>query len=174
MSGSPEQGLGYHRPMALAPASARPLQLGERTLPSPVLVAAMAGISAAPCGEIAVERGAGLTTTEMVAAEAVVRSQEASVKLLDFPQGVEPVAAQLVGSDPQVMAAAAQLCVERGAIAVDVNLGCPVRKVVGLGNGAALARDLHRTAEVLGAMVSAVPVPVTTNIRPGGDPQTIS
>ena len=128
--------------MALAPASARPLQLGALTLPSPVLVAPMAGISDAPFREIAVEMGAGLTTTEMVAAEAVVRSQEASVKLLDFPAGVEPVAAQLVGSDPQVMAAAAQLCVERGAIAVDVNLGCPVRKVVGLGNGAARLRSM--------------------------------
>jgi tRNA-dihydrouridine synthase B len=160
--------------MALAPSSARPLRLGALTLPSPVLVAPMAGISDAPFREIAVEMGAGLTTTEMVAAEAVVRSQEASVKLLDFPQGVEPVAAQLVGSDPQVMAAAAQLCVERGAIAVDVNLGCPVRKVVGLGNGAALARDVHRTAAVLGALVDAVPVPVTAKMRLGWDHQTIN
>jgi tRNA-dihydrouridine synthase B len=155
--------------MALAPAAARPLRLGDLDLPSPILVAPMAGISDPPFREIAAEMGAGLVTTEMVAAEAVVRSAEASVKLLEFPAGVGPVAAQLVGSDPVVMADAAQVCVERGAMAVDVNLGCPVRKVVGIGNGAALARDLHRTAEVLGAMVDAVPVPVTAKMRLGWD-----
>jgi tRNA-dihydrouridine synthase B len=160
--------------MALAPAATRPLRLGDLTLSSPVLVAPMAGITDAPFREIAAEMGAGLVTTEMVAAEALVRSQEASVKLLDFPEQVRPVAAQLVGSDPQVMADAAQVCVERGAMAVDVNLGCPVRKVVGLGNGAALARDTRRTAEVLGAMVKAVPVPVTAKMRLGWDQQSIN
>jgi nifR3 family TIM-barrel protein len=160
--------------MALAPASARPLRLGALELCSPVLVAPMAGISDAPFREIAAEMGAGLVTTEMVAAEALVRSQEASVKLLDFPTGVGPVAAQLVGSDPAVMAEAAQVCVARGAMAVDVNLGCPVRKVVGLGNGAALARDVRRTAQVLGAMVEAVPVPVSAKMRLGWDHQTVN
>jgi len=160
--------------MALAPAAARPLRLGDLDLPSPILVAPMAGISDPPFREIAAEMGAGLVTTEMVAAEAVVRSVEASVKLLDFPPEVGPVAAQLVGSDAAVMAEAAQVCVARGAMAVDVNLGCPVRKVVGIGNGAALARDLHRTAEVLGAMVDAVPVPVTAKMRLGWDHQSIN
>jgi tRNA-dihydrouridine synthase B len=72
------------------------------------------------------------------------------------------------------MAAAAQVCVERGAMAVDVNLGCPVRKVVGIGNGAALARDVHATATVLGAMVDAVPVPVTAKMRLGWDRHSIN
>ncbi|HEV7679424.1 MAG TPA: tRNA dihydrouridine synthase DusB [Candidatus Dormibacteraeota bacterium] len=160
--------------MALAPARTPPLRLGSLELPSPVLVAPMAGISDAPFREIAAEMGAGLVTTEMVAAEALVRSQEAIVKLLDFPEGVGPVAAQLVGSDPDVMAEAARVCVDRGAMAVDVNLGCPVRKVVGLGNGAALARDVHRTAAVLGAMVAAVPVPVTAKMRTGWDHHSIN
>jgi tRNA-dihydrouridine synthase B len=87
---------------------------------------------------------------------------------------VKPLAAQLVGSDPQVMAEAAQVCVERGAMAVDVNLGCPVRKVVGIGNGAALARDVRRTAAVLGAMVRAVRVPVTAKMRLGWDHSSIN
>jgi tRNA-dihydrouridine synthase B len=160
--------------MALATAAARPLRLGDLTLASPVLVAPMAGITDAPFREIAAEMGAGLLCTEMVAAEALVRSKEAVVKLLDFPSNVEPVAAQLVGSDPAVMAEAAQVCVARGAMAVDVNLGCPVRKVVGLGNGAALARDIRATATVLGAMVDAVPVPVTAKMRLGWDHQTIN
>src|SRR5579884_195755 len=161
--------------MALAPAAARPLRLGPLTLRSRVLVAPMAGITDAPFREIAAEMGAGLVTTEMVAAEAVVRSKEASIKLLDFPAEVRPVAAQLVGSDPAVMAEAAQVCVERGAMAVDVNLGCPVRKVVGIGNGAALARDVGRTAAVLGAMVEAVaPTPVSAKMRLGWDHQSIN
>lgn len=161
--------------MAVAASVPTTLPLGGLTLGSRVLVAPMAGITDAPFREISTEMGAGLVTTEMVAAEAVVRSQEASVKLLDFPGDVKPVAAQLVGSDPQVMAAAAQVCVERGAMAVDVNLGCPVRKVVGIGNGAALARDVGATATVLGAMVDAVaPTPVTAKMRLGWDHQSIN
>jgi len=161
--------------MALAPAGAPVLRAGPLPISSPVLVAPMAGITDAPFRQIAAEMGAGLVTTEMVAAEAVVRSQEASINLLDFPPEVKPVAAQLVGSDPAVMAEAAQVCVERGAMAVDVNLGCPVRKVVGIGNGAALARDVHRTAEVLGAMVDAIPgTPVTAKMRLGWDHHTIN
>lgn len=160
--------------MALAPATPRPIRLGEVELSSPILVAPMAGITDAPFRSIAVEMGAGLVSTEMVAAEAVVRSIDASLALLRFPEPVRPVAAQLVGSDPAVMAAAAQLCVERGAAIVDVNLGCPVRKVVGLGNGAALARDIAATSRVLGAMVDAVDVPVTAKMRLGWDHASIN
>ena len=157
------------------PIAADPrLRIGCLELPSRILVAPMAGITDAPFRRIASELGAGLVTTEMVAAEAVVRSVEASLRLLDFTPGVGPAAAQLVGSDPEVMAEAAQVCVARGAQAVDVNLGCPVRKVVGIGNGAALARDVERTAQVLGAMVQAVDVPVTAKMRLGWDHASIN
>ncbi len=160
--------------MAVA-APARPaLRIGALELRSPVLIAPMVGITDAPCRELAVELGAGLVCTEMVASEAVVRSQEASLQLLDFPDGVGPAGAQLVGCDAGVMADAAQVCVERGAVSVDVNLGCPVKKVVGRGSGAALARDVHATAAVLGAMVSAVDVPVTAKMRLGWDAQSIN
>jgi tRNA-dihydrouridine synthase B len=165
---------GYHRRMAVAPSTLRPVRLGDLELSSPILVAPMAGITDVPFRAIAVEMGAGLVTTEMVAAEAVVRSIDASLALLRFPREVRPVAAQLVGSDPAVMAAAAQLCVERGAMVVDVNLGCPVRKVVGIGNGAALARDIGATARVLGAMANAVDVPVTAKMRLGWDHTSIN
>jgi tRNA-dihydrouridine synthase B len=104
----------------------------------------------------------------------VVRSVEASLHLLDFPAGVAPAGAQLVGCDPAVMAAAAQVCVERGAVTVDVNLGCPVKKVVGRGSGAALARDVRATTAVLKAMVEAVDVPVTAKMRLGWDAHTIN
>jgi tRNA-dihydrouridine synthase B len=156
-------------------APARPaLRFGTLELSSPVLIAPMVGITDAPCRELALEFGAGLVSTEMVAAEAVVRSVDASLHLLDFPPGVGPAGAQLVGCDPSMMADAAQVCVERGAVTVDVNLGCPVRKVVGRGSGAALARDVPATAAVLRAMVDAVTVPVTAKMRLGWDGQSIN
>jgi tRNA-dihydrouridine synthase B len=156
-------------------APARPaLRFGTLELSSPVLIAPMVGITDAPCRELALEFGAGLVSTEMVAAEAVVRSVDASLHLLDFPPGVGPAGAQLVGCDPSMMADAAQVCVERGAVTVDVNLGCPVRKVVGRGSGAALARDVPATAAVLRAMVDAVTVPVTAKVRLGWDGQSIN
>src|ERR1700681_5063378 len=105
--------------MALAPAIKHSLHFGDLKLTSPVLGAPMVGITDAPCGALCRAFGAGLVSTEMVAAEAVVRSTEAALHLLDFPAQVSPVAAQLVGCDPSVMAAAAQVCVERGAVLVD-------------------------------------------------------
>jgi tRNA-dihydrouridine synthase B len=87
---------------------------------------------------------------------------------------VSPVAAQLVGCDPAVMADAAQVCVERGAVLVDVNLGCPVSKVVSRGSGAALARDVSATVRVISAMVDAVDVPVTVKMRLGWDRASIN
>jgi tRNA-dihydrouridine synthase B len=160
--------------MTAVPATARPLRVGGLELSSPVLVAPMVGITDAPCRAICREFGAGLVSTEMVAAEAVVRSTDAALHLLDFPKQVSPVAAQLVGCDPAVMADAAVVCVERGAVLVDVNLGCPVSKVVSRGSGAALARDVHATARVVAAMVAAVPVPVTVKMRLGWDSSSIN
>jgi len=156
-------------------ATLPPLRIGDLELRSRVLIAPMAGITDAPFRALAAEMGAGLVTTEMVAAEAVARSVEASLRLLDFRQQLPcPVGAQLVGYDPEVMAEAARVCVARGATVVDVNLGCPVRKVVGLGSGAALARDTAATSRVLAAMVAAVDVPVTAKMRLGWDVQSIN
>ena len=150
------------------------MRIGSLDLSSPVLVAPMVGITDAPCRELMHEFGVGLVSTEMVAADAVVRSTDAALKLLDFPAGVKPVAAQLVGSDPAVMAEAAVVCAARGADVVDVNLGCPVPRVVSRGCGAALARDLKATARVVGAMVDAVDVPVTVKMRLGWDHASVN
>ena len=134
----------------------------------------MVGITDAPTRALVRELGAGLVSTEMVAADALVRVPELARTLLDFADGTHPVAAQLVGSDPVAMAEAAQVCAARGASAVDVNLGCPVPRVVNRGSGAALARDLRATVLVLTTMVSAVPVPVTVKMRLGWDQQSIN
>ncbi|MFN2569691.1 MAG: tRNA dihydrouridine synthase DusB [Candidatus Dormibacteria bacterium] len=155
-------------------AAAPPLRIGGLELSSPILIAPMVGITDAPFRSLAREMGAGLVSTEMVASEGVVRRIDASLRLLDFPAGTEPVAAQLVGADAAAMAEAARICTERGAMVVDVNLGCPVRKVVGCGAGAALARDTAQTARVLAAMVQAVDVPVTAKMRLGWDHDSIN
>ncbi|MBV9100634.1 MAG: tRNA dihydrouridine synthase DusB [Candidatus Dormibacteraeota bacterium] len=159
--------------MAVATVSTG-LRIGTLELSSRVLIAPMVGITDAPLRELVSELGAGLVSTEMVAAEAVVREVGAALELLDCRGGTSPVAAQLVGCDPQVMAAAARICVARGASLVDVNLGCPVPRVVNRGSGAALARDVAATARVLGAMVEAVSVPVTAKMRLGWDHHTIN
>ncbi|HKR99499.1 MAG TPA: tRNA dihydrouridine synthase DusB [Candidatus Dormibacteraeota bacterium] len=150
------------------------LRIGGLQLDSAVLIAPMVGITDAPCRQIAHEFGAGLVSTEMVAADAVVRDVEPTLALLDMRRQPFPVAAQLVGSDPQVMAAAAQACAERGAAVVDINLGCPVPRVVNRGSGAALACDIAATAAVVEAMVNAVDVPVTAKMRLGWDHSTIN
>jgi len=160
--------------VTVATNSSHPLRIGSLELSSPVLVAPMVGITDAPTRALVRELGAGLVSTEMVAAEAVVRSPEAVRTLLDLPSSTYPVATQLVGADPVVMADAAQVCVERGAAAIDVNLGCPVPRVVNRGSGAALARDVGATARVLSAMVAAVRVPVTVKMRLGWDHRNIN
>ncbi len=158
-----------------AALSASSLRIGSVELANPIFIAPMAGITDRPFRSMARELGAGLTCSEMTAAAALVRAPEDSLgRVLDLAPDEHPVAAQLVGNDPQMMADAAQICVAMGADIVDVNLGCPVPKVVRLGSGAALAREIDRTAAVLEAMVSAVPVPVTAKMRLGWDHDTIN
>lgn len=166
-------GLPYDGVMTLA-AIARAPRIGPIQLSSPVVVAPMVGVTDVPTRALAHELGAALVCCEMTASEAVVRSTDAAMALLDFPGDVRPAAAQLVGGDATVMAEAARVCVARGAQIVDVNLGCPVPKVVNRGSGAALARDIHATAQVIEAMVRAVPVPVTAKMRLGWDHNTIN
>ena len=160
--------------MTAAATVNRPLRIGDLELSSPVLVAPMVGITDAPTRALVRELGAGLVSSEMVPADAVVRAPEAVRALLDFPQDTHPVAAQLVGADPAVMADAAQLCTARGAAAIDVNLGSPVPRVVNRGSGAALARDVRATVRVLAVLVAAVRVPVTVKMRLGWDHHSIN
>lgn len=151
------------------------LRIGGVELSNPIFIAPMAGITDRPFRSLARELGAGLTCSEMTAAAALVRAPEDSLeRVLDLAPDEHPVAAQLVGCDPAMMADAAQICVARGADLVDVNLGCPVPKVVRLGSGAALAREIGKTVSVLEAMVRAVRVPVTAKMRLGWDHTTVN
>ena len=155
----------------IAPA---PLRIGRLQVDSPVLIAPMVGITDGPFRRLAREFGAGLVSAEMTAAEPVVRRIPRTLELLTFDPGVRPVAAQLVGCDPAMMAEAAVICVERGASVVDVNLGCPVPRVTTRGSGAGLARDVAAAARVIRAMVEAVDVPVTAKMRLGWDHSSIN
>ncbi|MGC8461834.1 MAG: tRNA dihydrouridine synthase DusB [Candidatus Dormibacteria bacterium] len=152
----------------------RALTIGTLSLRSRVVVSPMVGITDAPFRTLSAELGAGLVTTEMVSSEALVRNIPAALDKVDIAKLPIPTAVQLMGATPETMAEAAQICVDRGADIIDVNLGCPVRKIVNQGAGACLARDIPKTAAVFEAIVAAVNVPVTAKIRTGWDESALN
>jgi len=145
------------------------VRIGPYTLVSPVYVAPMAGVTDAPFRKIAREFGAGLACTEMISSEALVRQHRETSRLMDLGWDERPVSVQLMGGDPQVMALAARLAEAAGADIVDINMGCPVPKVVKTSGGSSLLRDPDRACRVAEAVVAAVSVPVTVKIRLGWD-----
>jgi len=145
------------------------VKIGPYTLVSPVYVAPMAGVTDAPFRKIAREFGAGLACTEMISSEALVRQHRESSRLMDLRWDQRPVSVQLMGGDPGVMAQAARMAEEAGADIVDINMGCPVPKVVKTSGGSSLLRDPDLACRVAEAVVGAVSVPVTVKIRLGWD-----
>jgi tRNA-dihydrouridine synthase B len=145
------------------------VKIGPYSLLSPVYVAPMAGVTDAPFRKLAREFGAGLACTEMISSEALVRRHPESFRLMDLRWDEHPVSVQLMGGDPQVMAAAARMAAEAGADIIDINMGCPVPKVVKTSGGSSLLRDPDLACRVTEAVVGAVSVPVTVKIRLGWD-----
>ena len=145
------------------------MKVGPYTLVSPVYVAPMAGVTDAPFRKIAREFGAGLACTEMISSEALVRRHQESFRLMDLRWDQRPVSVQLMGGDPGVMAEAARMAEAAGADIIDINMGCPVPKVVKTSGGSSLLRDPDRACRVAEAVVGAVSVPVTVKIRLGWD-----
>ncbi|MDH7498388.1 MAG: tRNA dihydrouridine synthase DusB [Syntrophomonadaceae bacterium] len=143
------------------------LRIGGLQLAGAVVAAPMAGISDRAFRALAREYGCALTFTEMVSAQALVHGQAKSFQLSEVEGEEGPVAVQLFGADPAVMARAARLVVERGAQLVDINMGCPTPRIVANGEGAALLRDGERARRVVAAVAEAVPVPVTVKMRAG-------
>jgi tRNA-dihydrouridine synthase B len=129
----------------------------------------MAGVTDAPFRKIAREFGAGLACTEMISSEALVRRHPESFRLMDLSWDQRPVSVQLMGGDPGTMAEAARMAEQAGADIVDINMGCPVPKVVRTSGGSSLLRDPERACRVAGAVVGAVAIPVTVKIRLGWD-----
>ena len=130
----------------------------------------MAGVSDAPFRKLCRFFGAGMTTSEMTTADISLWSTEKSRKRLDIDQDAEPRVVQIAGSDPARMAQAAALVVERGAQIIDINMGCPAKKVCRRQAGSALLQDEPLVRRILEAVVGAVDVPVTLKIRTGQHP----
>ena len=137
-------------------------------------LAPMAAVTNAPFRLVARECGSGLLTSEEIDARALVAGSVRTLELARYLPGERPIALQLLGADPDVLAEAARRLEALGADAVDLNMGCPVAKIVAKGQGAALMRDPFHAAVVLRAMRKAVGVPLTVKIRGGWDDRTLN
>ncbi len=146
------------------------LIIGPYTLPSPFVLAPMAGVTDAPFRRLCRRFGAGMTTSEMTTADTSLWQTAKSRRRLDLDLAAEPVAVQIAGSDAGQLALAARACVDRGAQIIDINMGCPAKKVCRNLAGSALLRNEQLVARILHAVVAAVDVPVTLKIRTGWDP----
>ncbi len=146
-----------------------PLNIGPYTLSNPLVLAPMAGVTDAPFRRICRRFGAGMTTSEMTTADTRLWQTAKSRHRLDLDLDAEPVAVQIAGAEPEQLAAAAKACVERGAQIVDINMGCPAKKVCKKLAGSALLQDEKLVASILETVVAAVTVPVTLKIRTGWD-----
>src|SRR5437764_11997546 len=132
-------------------------------------LAPMAAVTNTPFRLIARECGAGRLTSEEIDARGLVEGSARTAELASFLPEEHPIALQLLGADPDVLAEAARRLEAAGADAIDLNMGCPVAKIVAKGQGAALMRDPWRAAVVFRAMRKAVTVPLTVKIRGGWD-----
>ena len=145
------------------------IRIGPVTLEDPVILAPMSGVTDLPFRRLVKRSGAGLVVSEMIASQAAIRETRQSVTMSQSCAEEQPMAVQLAGCEPQVMAEAARLNADRGAKLIDINFGCPVKKVVNGHAGSALMRDELHAARILEATVKAVDLPVTLKMRTGWD-----
>ena len=152
----------------------KPISIGPVQIASPVILAPMTGVTDLPFRRVVKRYGAGLTVSEMIASQAMVRETRQSLQKALWDPAEEPVSLQLAGCEPQVMAEAARLNEQRGAAIIDINMGCPVKKVVNGDAGSALMRDLPLAAANIEATVKAVELPVTLKMRMGWDHSSLN
>lgn len=143
------------------------LQIGRYKITTPLVLAPMAGVTDRPFRALCRSFGAGLTVAEMVTSDQSLWNTQKSRLRLPHADEPEPRMIQIAGGDPQMLAAAAQANVKLGAQIIDINMGCPAKKVCKKAAGSALLRDEKLVAEILAAVVAAVDVPVTLKIRTG-------
>lgn len=151
------------------------MQIGSWKLPNPVFVAPMAGVTDRPYRQLCKRLGAGHAISEMAASNPALWDSVKSARRLDHTGEIDPVTVQIVGSDPEIMAQAARFNVDKGARIIDINMGCPVKKVCKVASGSALLRDEPLVARILEAVVNACEphgVPVTLKTRTGWDRET--
>ena len=148
------------------------ISLGGITIEDAVILAPMSGVTDLPFRRLVKRHGAGLVVSEMIASEAMIRETRQSLTMARNCADEQPMAVQLAGCEPHVMADAARLNADRGAAIIDINFGCPVKKVVTGQAGSALMRDEGQAARILRAVVRAVDLPVTLKMRTGWDERT--
>jgi len=146
------------------------MKIGPYTLNSHLILSPMAGITDRPFRQLCRELGAGLAVSEMTASNPALRNHRRTLLKLNHTGEQEPRSVQIVGTNPEQMAEAAQFNVSNGAQIIDINMGCPAKKVCHVAAGSALLRDEPLVKSILEAVVSAVNVPVTLKIRTGWDP----
>ena len=145
------------------------IKIGNHRLADPVILAPMSGVTDLPFRRLVKGWGAGLVVSEMIASQAMIRQSRQSLKMAETVPEESPMAVQLAGCEPEVMGEAAKLNEDRGAAIIDINFGCPVKKVVNGHAGSALMRDELHAARILEATVKAVALPVTLKMRMGWD-----
>ncbi len=145
------------------------MRIGSYHLKNNLIVAPMAGVTDRPFRQLCKKMGAGMAVSEMVASNSLLRGSEKTRRRANHEGEVEPISVQIAGADPQMLADAAQYNVDQGAQIIDINMGCPAKKVCNVMAGSALLKDEGLVGEILNAVVRAVPVPVTLKIRTGWD-----
>lgn len=145
------------------------LKIGSVTLKNNLILAPMAGVSDLPFRVLCKEQGAGLVCMEMISAKAILYGNRHTDDLMASSPGERPVSLQLFGSDPDIMADMAQRIEDRPFDIFDINMGCPVQKVVKNGEGSALMKDPEKVFSIVSSMVRKVQKPVTVKIRKGWD-----
>lgn len=143
------------------------MKIGSLELKNNLLMAPMAGVSDLPCRVMMRRHGAALCFTEMVSANGLARSMERSFKYLVSSSEDKPLGVQLFGSDPDVLSEAAAIAAGQGADVIDINMGCPVKKVVRKGAGAALLKEPAKVGTVIGKVRKVMALPLTVKIRAG-------
>ncbi|MBT8115650.1 MAG: tRNA dihydrouridine synthase DusB [Arenicella sp.] len=147
------------------------MKIGSYQIANPVIAAPMAGVSDKPYRHVCREHGAGMVVSEMVTSRADLRHSAKTLFRSDLSGEPEPVVVQIVGTDPENLAAAARYNVEKGAQIIDINMGCPAKKVCKKAAGSALLENEPLVEQILKTTVAAVDVPVTVKIRTGTNPQ---
>jgi tRNA-dihydrouridine synthase B len=150
------------------------MQIKTINLNNPVILAPMAGITDRPFRDLVKNFGCGLVYTEMISAKALTYKNVRTKAMVDIKEEKGPVSVQMFGSEPEVMAEAALILQEIGAEIIDINMGCPVPKVVKNCEGSALMRDLERASQIISSVVKKVTLPVTVKIRKGWDDSNIN
>lgn len=145
------------------------MQIGSYTLPNPLVVAPMAGVTDRPFRQLCKQLGAGMAVSEMVSSNSLLWGSEKTKRRANHEGEIEPRSVQIAGSDPQLMAEAAVHNMRNGAQIIDINMGCPAKKVCNVMAGSALLKDEDLVARILDAVVNAVDIPVTLKIRTGWD-----